>query len=174
MADQLDVAVVGAGPFGLSVAAHLADRRVRAFGAAHADVAHADAPGHAAALGLGGDVAVGTRRPRLDQPCGRSASGEPRTEPIPLQMFLRYADWFRDTFVPDSDPSDVAPSGRAAGRLPDHDRRRGTRSDAARVVVAVGVTPFPLRTAPVRRGDGRDHVGFAIERQDYSHTTAAG
>jgi len=32
VADRLDVAVVGAGPFGLSVAAHLTHRRVRAFG----------------------------------------------------------------------------------------------------------------------------------------------
>ena len=33
MADRLDVAVIGAGPFGLSVAAHLNDRPVRVFGA---------------------------------------------------------------------------------------------------------------------------------------------
>jgi FAD-dependent urate hydroxylase len=30
--DQLDVAVIGAGPFGLSIAAHLQDRTVRLFG----------------------------------------------------------------------------------------------------------------------------------------------
>ena len=33
MPDRLDVAVIGAGPFGLSVAAHLNDRPVRVFGA---------------------------------------------------------------------------------------------------------------------------------------------
>ena len=82
------------------------------------------------------------------------ASGEPRQEPIPLPMFLRYADWFRDTFVPDSDPADVARLDRAAGRFritttagdesDARDRRRGRRGHAV-----------PACAAPVRRGDGR-------------------
>ena len=42
------------------------------------------------------------------------AMDEPREEPIPLQTFLRYADWFRQTFVRESDPADVAPSSAPA------------------------------------------------------------
>ena len=53
------------------------------------------------------------------------------TEPIPLQMFLRYADWFRETFVPEADPSDVAHVERADGRFRDHDRQRATRRTRA-------------------------------------------
>ena len=40
--------------------------------------------------------------------------GEEREEPIPLQKFLRYAEWFRQTFVPEGDPSDVAALERAS------------------------------------------------------------
>jgi lysine/ornithine N-monooxygenase len=93
------------------------------------------------------------------------AQDEPREEPIPLTRFLRYADWFRSTFVPENDPSDVAQLERAAGvfRLTTVD---GAEADARMVVVAVGVTPFPHAPPPFDRAMG-DGIGFAIERQDY-------
>jgi lysine/ornithine N-monooxygenase len=164
VADRLDVAVVGAGPFGLSVAAHLGDRRVRVFGEpmqtwrtrmppdmrlrSDWDETSLSAPGDR------GSIDVWSR-----------AVGEPRKEPIPLATFLRYANWFRDTFVPENDPSDVAQLERAAGvfRLT---TTEGAEADARLVVVAVGVTPFPHAPPPfdAMMGDG---VGFAIERQDY-------
>ena len=48
MSDTVDVAIVGAGPYGLSLGAHLraAGVSVRQFGTADAAVAHRDAPGH--------------------------------------------------------------------------------------------------------------------------------
>ena len=51
-------------------------------------------------------------------------SGEAeRLEPLPLQHFLSYADWFQRSFVPESDP---------ARRRPDRARRRRrARHDAA-------------------------------------------
>ena len=82
-------------------------------------------------------------------------------------MFLRYADWFRDTFVPDSDPADVARLDRAAGRFR-ITTTAGDESDARTVVVAVGVTPFPHAPPPFDAVMGDPDVGFAIERQDYS------
>jgi FAD-dependent urate hydroxylase len=94
------------------------------------------------------------------------AASEPRQEPIPLPMFLRYADWFRTTFVRENDPSDVAQIERGSGtfRLT---TTAGAEADAPRVVVAVGVTPFPHAPPPFagQMGDGITH---AIDRQDYS------
>ena len=81
--------------------------------------------------------------------------GEPREEPIPLQKFLRYADWFRETFVPENDPSDVAQLERAAAcfRVT---TAAGDEADARDVVIAVGVTPFPHAPPPFDAvmGDG--------------------
>ena len=116
MPDRVDVAVVGAGPFGLSVAAHLADRRVRVFGA----------PMQTWRTRMPPDMRLRSdwEETSLSAPADRGsidvwsrASGEPREEPIPLQKFLRYSDWFRATFVPDADPNDVVHLDRAAGVL---------------------------------------------------------
>jgi lysine/ornithine N-monooxygenase len=94
------------------------------------------------------------------------AGGEPREEPIPLQKFLRYADWFRHTFVRESDPADVAWLERANAMFR-VTTTAGDEVDARRVVVAVGVTPFPYAPPPFDAAMG-EGIAFAIERQDYS------
>ena len=164
MADRLDVAVIGAGPFGLSVAAHLNDRPVRVFGAPMQTWRTRMPPDmrlrsdweetSLSAPGDRGSIDVWSR-----------AQDEPREEPIPLTRFLKYADWFRSTFVPENDPSDVAQLERAAGvfRVT---TTEGEEADARLVVVAVGVTPFPHAPPPFDAAMG-DGIGFAIERQDY-------
>jgi thioredoxin reductase len=164
MADRLDVAVIGAGPFGLSVAAHLNDRRVRVFGA----------PMQTWRTCMPADMRLRSdwEETSLSAPGDRGsidvwsrAQDEPREEPIPLARFLRYAEWFRGTFVPENDPSDVAQLERAAGvfRVTTAD---GVEADARLVVIAVGVTPFPHAPPPFDAAMG-DGIGFAIERQDY-------
>ncbi len=82
-----------------------------------------------------------------------------RREPIPLELFLRYSDWFADRFVPDRDPSDVARVERAAGgyRIT---TAAGSEVDAGSVVVAVGVMPFAYVPAPLAALLG-GAVGFA-------------
>jgi FAD-dependent urate hydroxylase len=92
--------------------------------------------------------------------------GEPRQEPIPLPMFLRYADWFRDTFVRENDPADVARIERADGAFR-ITTAAGDEADARRIVIAVGVTPFPHAPPPFE-GQMGDGVMHAIDRQDYS------
>lgn len=165
MAERLEVAVVGAGPFGLSVAAHLAHRRVRAFGQ----------PMQTWRTRMPPDMRLRSdwEETSLSAPGDRGsidvwarAAGEPREEPIPLPTFLRYADWFRETFVPEVAPSDVAHVDRASGvfRVTTAD---GAEADARCVVVAVGVTPFPHAPPPFADAMG-DGIGYAIERQDYS------
>ena len=165
MPDRLDVAVVGAGPFGLSVAAHLPQRRVRAFGE----------PMQTWRTRMPPDMLLRSdwEETSLSAPADRGAidvwahaTGEPRQEPIPLQTFLRYADWFRQTFVRESDPAEVTGVERGGGLLR-VTTSAGDEVDARRAVIAVGVTPFPYAPPPFEAAMG-DGVTFAIESQDYS------
>ena len=165
MPDRLDVAVVGAGPFGLSVAAHLPQRKVRVFGE----------PMQTWRTRMPPDMLLRSdwEETSLSAPADRGAidvwaraMDEPREEPIPLQTFLRYADWFRQTFVRESDPTDVRAVERA-GDLLRVTTSAGDDVDARRIVVAVGVTPFPYAPPPFDAAMG-DGITFAIESQDYS------
>jgi lysine/ornithine N-monooxygenase len=164
VAERLDVAIVGAGPYGLSVAAHLKEHRVATFGEPmetwrtrmpHDMLLRSDwketslsAPGEAGTIDRWARVA-----------------GEEREEPIPLQKFLRYADWFRRTFAPEGNPSDVAsleqaPSGYRLTTV------SGDEVEAASVVVAVGAIPFAHAPPPFTEAMG-DRVTFATELQNY-------
>ena len=164
MPERLDIAVVGAGPYGLSVAAHLAGRRVRTFGEPM-ETWRTRMPPYMllrsdwkeTSLSAPGNLGSIDRWARV--------AGEEREEPIPLQKFLRYAEWFRQTFVPEGDPSDVA----ALERAPDGYRlttAAGDELDVREVVVAVGAVPFAYAPPPLGEAVG-DRVAFATSLQDY-------
>jgi thioredoxin reductase len=165
MTGRLDLAIVGAGPYGLSVAAHLRDRRnVRTFGA----------PMHTWRTRMPPDMRLRSDWHETSLSAPRDAgtidrwattTGEPREEPIPLQKFLRYADWFRTTFVGDVDTSDVTAIERAQRgfRLT---TGQGEELEAENVVIAVGAVPFATAPPPLARYVG-DGVSFATELQDY-------
>ena len=92
------------------------------------------------------------------------ATGGPREEPIPLDLFLRYSAWFVERFVPDRDPSDVAliTPIRDGYRLL---TKAGDTVDAERIVVAVGVMPFAYVPPPLARLFGGT-VGLSTGRID--------
>jgi FAD-dependent urate hydroxylase len=140
MVEKLDVAIVGAGPFGLSVAAHLHRRSARTFGQEMEtwrtcmpeemlmrsawEETSLSAPGDAGTLDLWVQEA-----------------GESRTEPIPLPMFLRYSTWFAERFVLDRDPSRIA-SVESSGSRYRLTTEAGSEVEVERIVIAVGVMPF--------------------------------
>jgi FAD-dependent urate hydroxylase len=164
VAERLDVAIVGAGPYGLSVAAHLKGHRVATFGdpmetwrtrMPHDMLLRSD--WKETSLSAPGDAGT------IDR--WAQKSGEEREEPIPLQKFLRYADWFRRTFAPEGNPSDIvsleqAPSGYRLTTV------TGEEIEAASVVVAVGAIPFAHAPPPFTEAMG-DRVTFATELQNY-------
>ena len=79
-----------------------------------------------------------------------AAVGTERTEPIPLEFFLRYSAWFGETFVTDRDPNDIAsvePNG-SGFRLT---TTAGAEVDARKLVVSVGVMPFAYVPAPLAK-----------------------
>jgi cation diffusion facilitator CzcD-associated flavoprotein CzcO len=134
-------AVIGAGPYGLGVAAHLRARRVPT-------------------VVFGKPMEFWQRMPEalylksswsaasLSDPGGRYSldryvqTVEPHPgEPIPLAFFLRYARWFVDKTGPEIDPTYVesVDRGDAGFRLNLAD---GRVVDVERVVLAVGIRPF--------------------------------
>ncbi len=139
------VAVVGAGPYGLSIAAHLRARHVpyRIFGepmegwrshmpremylksSPFASSISAPAPGH----GLGEFRAQEGRHPGRER------------EPVPLSEFVRYGMWFQQYCVPELERTAV----RRVDRRPDGFRvtlDSGEEFTVASVVVAAGVSAF--------------------------------
>jgi lysine/ornithine N-monooxygenase len=164
MPERLDIAVIGAGPYGLSVAAHLVGRNVRTFGAPMETWRTRMPPymflrsdWQETSLSAPGNLGSIDRWARV--------TGEEREEPIPLQKFLRYAEWFRSTFVRDGDPSDVAALERD-GRGFRLTTAAGDELAVRQVVVAVGAVPFAYAPPPLAESVG-ERVAFATSLQDY-------
>ncbi|MER6127198.1 FAD-dependent oxidoreductase [Streptomyces sp. NPDC001795] len=152
----LPVVVVGAGPYGLSVGAHLraAGVPVRIFG---------DALGswrHAMATGMFLKSTPDATDLSTPEPGGRLADfrrvhGEPElTEltPIPCDVFVRYGMWFQKRYVGEVDPARVIAVDRAPSnggflvRLDD-----GQELPAAAVVVATGLNGLAHIPEELRR-----------------------
>ena len=133
--------VIGGGPYGLSVAAHLRARNVavRIFGKpmefwqkmpskmylkSFWSAASLSAPGGTYSLNHYA-AATGTREQR----------------PIPLTYFLDYCRWFQEHNVPEIDPTFVQ-SLRRTDRVFQLDLLDGRTIEANNVVVATGIAPF--------------------------------
>ncbi len=139
---QQPTVVIGSGPYGLSVAAHMLAAGIPT-------------------LTFGRPMEYWERMPRgmhlrsawsassLSDPAGLytldryiQAAGAPRTEPIALRTFVEYGHWFQAHAVPDVDPTYVDRVDRDGKkfrvRLAD-----GRELTAARAVVALGIQRFP-------------------------------
>lgn len=162
---RCSVAVVGAGPYGLSAAAHLirAGVNVRVFGepmeswARHMpsgmllrsnwEASHIADPEHA--LGLGSY---------------ETATGVERAEPVPLERFVDYGRWYQEHAVPELERrrvSRVCPNSH--GFHVELDDGETLRAD--RVVVAAGIVPFAWRP-PQFAGLPPALVSHTVEHRD--------
>jgi|WetSurMetagenome_2_1015567.scaffolds.fasta_scaffold86420_1 FAD-dependent urate hydroxylase len=118
MLTRTDVAIVGAGPYGLSVAAHLAARgvRFRIFGRAMSswrsnmpEGMYLKSPGRASNLS---DPAGEHTLEHYCKTIGREYSDWER--PISGELFGRYGEWFQRSLIPDLDPRLVTSCEEAA------------------------------------------------------------
>jgi thioredoxin reductase len=141
--------VIGAGPYGLSVAAHLRARgfETRVFGnpmefwRAMPERMFLKSPWSASSL------SDPDRAYTLDRYV--RAHGLERVQPVPLPMFLDYAGWFRTRAVGDVEETTVRCLARDDGgfRVELDD---GSVAHAGRVVTAVGISRFAILPPQLR------------------------
>jgi thioredoxin reductase len=169
-AADCDVAIIGAGPYGLSLAAQLAARGVsfRIFGRA-LDTWRNHMPKDMLlkSEGFGSCLSHPSKGSTLKAYC--EARGIPYADtalPISLDLFLEYAGWFRQTYVPTLEEFDVtnleASDAGFALTLED-----GRHVEARRVVLAIGITWF--RNVPAEL----DYLDKAVTSHSYDHRDAA-
>lgn len=140
------VAIIGAGPYGLSVAAHLHASKIetRIFGEPMEFWNRQMPRGMFLRSAPSASSLEGPGRLRLED--YRALHHLPDTKPVPIDEFVRYGQWFQQQAVPDVDRRRVTHlAPESAGfriRLGD-----GAEFRAQRVVVATGIGPFAYRPA---------------------------
>lgn len=142
---QLPIAVVGAGPYGLSIAAHLRARGVqhRIFGSPLQTWRSAMPQGmRLKSDGFASNLSAPSPNSTLGHYCRtRGLPYHPTDTPIPLETFVNYGLEFQRQFVPHVEPKiivSIAPAGSSYQLTLDD----GEEFQARNVVVAVGITHF--------------------------------
>jgi hypothetical protein len=160
---DLELAVIGAGPYGLALGSRLRPGSATVFG-----------PPMETWLSMQPDMEL---RARWDEMSlahqdergslaeWSAAEGRPPREPMAVQDFVDYASWFRHTYVP-SLVEERVEKVEAAGR----GFRVSTATaafDVRSVAIAVGITPFPS-IPEVYRGLEDERVAPAPSVKDFS------
>lgn len=160
MVPSVEVAIVGAGPYGLSCAAHLRSSELAVFGETMSfwrdhmpEGMCLRSPAGASSLAAPG---IGLRLEDFEEEQGL----EPR-RPVPLQTFVDYGRWFEQRVATEPDPRsvvEVVPDGRGL-RLSLED---GDELCAGNVIVAAGIEAF-ARRPPVFDGLPPDLVSHSVD-----------
>lgn len=145
-----DIVIVGAGPYGLSIAAHLRRRGIdyRIFGTPMENWATKMPRGMLLKSdGFASNLSDPGRGLTLAEYCrGRDIPYADEGVPVSAENFIAYGEAFQRRFVPDTDPRRVTGLGRSGDRfsvtLDD-----GEIVSANRVVIGVGISDFPFLPA---------------------------
>jgi FAD-dependent urate hydroxylase len=145
MSDAVEVAIVGAGPYGLSLAAHLrkAGVSVRQFGLPMQLWRDFMPEGmFLKSQGFASNLSDPDHTHTLEAFC--RATGRPYASyglPVPLDTFVAYGQWFRDELVPDVEEVLVTDVAQAGGGF-EVTLASSEQLRARKVVVAIGVEAF--------------------------------
>jgi lysine/ornithine N-monooxygenase len=162
---ERDVAIIGAGPYGLATAAHLAARGIGATVFGETMGAWARMPAGMLLRSFREATSIGDPERRLTLDRFAAETGRVVPTPVPVADFVEYGCWFRDEAVPHVEERLVRQVERDGPRfrltLAD-----GADVDAAAVVVAAGIEPFayipPELTGfePELVSHSSRHIGF--------------
>ncbi|HXC55424.1 MAG TPA: NAD(P)-binding domain-containing protein [Rhizomicrobium sp.] len=145
MPSSIDVAIVGAGPYGLSLAAHLREAGIsfRIFGKPMSTWRDHMPKGMCLkSEGFASNLSAPDKASTLEAWCaanGKEYSAQ--KTPVALDDFVAYADWFTRTYVPTLEQLNVTDIARGADGYA-LTLENGARLQARRVVMAVGITWF--------------------------------
>jgi thioredoxin reductase len=170
---SVDVAIIGAGPYGLSLASRLSDRGIehRIFGPAM-DTWRKMSPGmHLKSVGFATSLATPGGHPTLPEYC--RSRGEEDHEPIPIATFADYGSAVQLQSVHHLEDAFVNQLRHERGRF-SMTLATGESLTARRVVIAIGLSYFdrippPFDTLPselvchtAQRGDFSGYKGHVV------------
>jgi thioredoxin reductase len=161
-----DVAIIGAGPYGLSLAAHLSAAGVphRIFGEPMR--AWKQMPREMFLKSLGFATSLSVPAPDTDFPAWLKERGKETFEPISYADFADYGCWVQQKFVPNCEQVDVKHLARENGGF-SLQLESGEVLQARQVVVAVGLGPFQQMPA-VFAGLPRSLVSHTFGHADFA------
>jgi len=164
-----DVAIVGAGPYGLSAAAHLRAVKgleVRVFGEPMSFwERHMPVGMRLRSPWAASHLADPNRSLTLE--AYQSACGNHLSAPIPLSRFIEYGRWFQHRAVPETEARKVLriEPGAAGFRV---SLDSGEECTARRVVIAAGIVPFAWR-APEFDSVPTQYASHSCDQRDLRH-----
>src|SRR5271154_3408108 len=141
----IDVAVIGAGPYGLSIAAHLRERKVafRIFGTPMSSWRNHMAAGTSLkSFGFASNLYDPRSTFTLAHFC--QEQGLPYSDvvdPVSLETFIAYGMEFQRRFIPDLEQTDVTSLHRSPEGFT-LTTQTGEIISARRVIIAIGITYF--------------------------------
>ena len=163
-----DVVIVGAGPYGLSAAAHLRaiqGLELHVFGEPMSFWGLHMPRGMLLRSPWAGSH-ISDPRHRLTLEAYQSASNGHLATPIPIERFIDYGHWFQRQAIPDVDRRQVEDI-RAEAESFRLTLEGGQTLNARRVVIAAGIGPFVRRPEPFR-GFPPSLVSHTSEHRDLS------
>lgn len=159
-----DVAILGAGPYGLAAAASLRNAGMTVSVVGRPMSFWEQMPHGMLLRSPYAATSIGDPRGPLSLDAFASSTGTTVGRPMPLEQFVDYGRWFQAQAVPDVDPRQVMRVERDDGvhRMVLED---GTETLARRLVVAAGIGFFP-RIPTVFRGASAERVSHASAHRD--------
>ncbi len=161
MTPSVQVAIIGAGPYGLSLAAHLAEAGVdfRIFGKTLATWRdHVPAGMTLKSDGFASNISHPDPNSTLAAYCSaRGLEYDDKYIPVPLALFTEYSTWFQQTYLPMVEEVNVTRLAEAPGGFT-LTLDTGETLTAARVVLGAGLTHFRRYPAEVTPGPQVTHT----------------
>lgn len=133
--------IIGAGPYGLSVAAHLRANNVPVHILGKSMEFWQKMPPQMYLKSFWSAVSLSSPKGRYNINDYAASTHTDEQQPIPLPYFLDYCRWFQEHAVPEIDPTYVQ-SLRRDGELFRLDLADGRTLTADNVIVATGIAPF--------------------------------